>query len=469
MAQVVLVYPPIVFGRKEHLGLPPLGVLYIATFLRKKGIDVRLIDASIQGHSLEKLVQEILKEEPLMVGFSAMTIQIGGVLELTAELKKRKPSLKIIVGGHHVNATRAELLQFTENIDFLFYGEGEKEVYRLVRALEDGTSLADIRGLIYKKEGQVIINDPPLTLENLDELPFPDLDLLDIKQYDIYYAKSLPLTSILASRGCPYQCIYCSASLVHGKRFRLRSPANVVEEIQEDYQKYRIRQFVIKDSTFTADKQWVYDVCSEIQKKGLKIHWSCNTRADLLDEALLKAMKRSGCRFISFGIESGSQKILNALKKGMTTDHIRKAVALCKKVGIQTIGNFMIGNPTETEEDARQTIQFIKELDLDLAFTFLTIAYPGTEIYSWAQHHHALSDRYWYMKEKKQAFAGGWEINGSLELEGFPKERTIAMVKKANKSFYFRPSFILKRISNIRGIWDLKRNLTSFVKLLRKG
>ena len=469
MAKVVLVYLPVTFGKKESLGLPPLGLLYIATFLKEKGVQVKVIDACIQGHTLKELTEEILRENPDVIGFSAMTCQVRTVLEIVRELKMRKCSSKIVVGGHHVNATRQELFEFSSDIDFLFYGEGEKEFFNFVKAVDEKRSFEDVRGLIYKKDSRVIVNPPPELTQNLDELPFPDLSLVDFRRYDIYYAKSLPLTSLLASRGCPHNCIYCSASMVHGKRFRLRSPANVVDEMESNYKKHRIRQFVIKDSTFTADKAWIYDICSEIQKRKLKINWCCNTRADLLDEELLKVMKKSGCYFIAFGIESGSQKILDVLRKGITIEKIKKGISLCKKVDIGRTGTFMIGNPTETEEDAQKTLRFIKELDLDLALALVTIAYPGTAIYFWAVQEKVLSDKFWYMKENHGAFTGGWEMNGSLNMGSFPREKVMEMVKKANRSFYGRPSFVWKRVRMVRGLADIKRNFMSLKKLLWKG
>ena len=237
MAKVVLVYPPMVFAKKRGFGFPPLGVLYIASFLQKKGIGVKIIDSFIEGQTLKELVEEILEEKPRIVGFSAMTCQVNAVLDIAEELKKRDPSLKIIVGGPHIRSTKEELFKFTKNVDFLFYGEGEFTFYNLVKALENDLSFDEIRGLIYKKNGRVAVNEPPQLIQNLDELPFPNPDLVDIKKYDSYYAKSLPLTSIMASRGCPFHCTFCDSYATHGRILRLRSPKNIVDEIEHNYKK----------------------------------------------------------------------------------------------------------------------------------------------------------------------------------------------------------------------------------------
>ena len=417
--KIVLIYPPIVFGQKRGFGWPPLGILYIATFLQKKGIDVKVLDSFIVGHTLEELREVILKENPDVVGFSAMTCQVNVILDIAEELKKYRPFVKIVVGGPHISSTKEELFKFSGNIDFLFYGEAEKTFYKFINALGGNESFEEIEGIIYKQNGRTIINNPPQPTQDLDTLPFPNLGLLDIYKYDSYYAKSLPLTSLLASRGCPYHCTFCDAYATHGRIVRFRSSKNVVDEMEHNYKKYAIKQFTIKDSTFTVNKNWVYEICSDIEKRGLKINWTCNTRVDLVDEALLMAMKKSGCYMILFGIESGSQKVLDMMKKGITIEQIKKAISLCKKTGIERVGYFIIGNPGETEEDVLKTINLIKELDFDLVDVGRMVAYPGTEIYQWGLENKALPDRFWYMKKDIKISKSIREVNGNLNLKNF--------------------------------------------------
>jgi len=459
---VILVCPPIVFGKGKNFTYPFLGILYIATYLQRNGIAVKVIDSFVNGHTLSELAEIILKENPSVVGFSAMSCQAKAVLEVAAELKKRRPSLKIAVGGPHISSTKDEIFNFTKDIDFLFYGEGEESFYKFII----GGPLEEIDGLIYKNGDKIIINSPPQLIRDLDGLPFPNFELIDIKKYDSFFAKSLPLASLMASRGCPYSCIFCDAHLTHGKMLRLRTPSNIVDEIEYNYRKYGVKQLMFKDSDFTLNKDWVREICSEINKQNIKITWTCNTRVDLVDEELFKIMKKSGCYMISFGIESGSQRILDVMRKGITIEQIKTAISFCRKTGIEAMGYFMIGNPTETENEARETIRFSQKLGLDLATFGTTAAYPGTELYKWAIDNQALSDRFWYMK-RVAVSSDAREASGNLNLKDFSPERQAKLVKEANKSFYFRPSYLLKYLLKIRTPYDVKRSVKSFRDLIK--
>lgn len=340
MTKVVLVYPPMVFGKKRNFGFPPLGALYIATFLQNKKIDVKVIDSFINGYTLKQLKQIILEEKPDIVGFSAMTCQVNATLDIVESLRRDNHSLRIVVGGSHVSSTKEELFQFTKNIDFLIYGEGENSFYRLVNALEKKEPFEGIEGLIYKSDTITIINNPPQPISDLDELTFPDFRLLNVHDYDSYYAQSLPLATLIASRGCPFSCNFCDAYATHGKVLRLRSPKNIVDEIEYNYKEHYIKQVMIKDSTFTINREWVLEICSEIKKRDFKIDWTCNTRVDLIDEELLRNMKESGCYMAMFGIESGSQRVLDTIGKGITVEQIKRGIALCKKNKYSNSGIF---------------------------------------------------------------------------------------------------------------------------------
>jgi radical SAM superfamily enzyme YgiQ (UPF0313 family) len=442
--KVVLIHPPMIFGAHRTFGFPPLGPLYIATFLQKKGVDVKLIDSCILGHTLKEIVDLTLKEKPDVVGLALVTSQMKCLLDIAKELKKINPAIKIVVGGPHISTTKDELFKFTKDIDFLIYAEAEYPFYKLVKAIENGTSFEDIDNLIYKKDNKTVINKQAPAIQNLDELPYPNLDLIDYKKYDSYYAKSYPLTTIIASRGCPFNCSFCVARKTHGRLLRLRSPKNIVDEIEHNYKKYDIKEVIFKDSTFTINKKWVREVCQEIKVRGLKINWCCNTRVDLVDEELLKVMKDSGCHMLLFGIESGSQKVLDMINKKTSVEHTREGISSCKKIGIETAGYFIMGNPGENKEEAEKTIKLSKELGLDYVTFGVTVVYPASDLYNWAVDNNLLKDKYWYMREDLEGSNTGRDVNGSLELKEFPPEEQRKMVKKANRQFYLRPSFMLK-------------------------
>lgn len=468
MAKVILIYPPMTFGKRRGFGFPPLGILYVAASLKKEGIDVKVVDSFMEGHTLDELKELIIDEKPDIVGFSAMSCQAISVLAIAGKLKKELPSIKIAVGGPHISSTKDELFKFSNDIDFLFYGAGEEVFPEFVKALRNGQALNEINGLIYKNGSGVKINNPLEAIKDLDDLAFPDFGMVDINSYDSYYARSLPLASLMASRGCPFRCTFCDAYATHGRFLRYRSPENIVDEIEYNYKKYRIRQIMFKDSTFTVNSGWVIEICREIKKRHLKIEWSCNTRVDLVDNKILKAMRNSGCYMIMFGIESGSQRILDALRKGITVEQIKRGVSLCKKNNILTMGYFIVGSPGEDENDACKTIKLSKAIGLNFATFGVTTAYPGTEFYSWGIANNALTDRFWYMAAEENVFDSIRETRGNLNLVDFPPDRQAQVAKEANKAFYFRPSIIFQNIFRMRKIKDMRRLVKAF-KELRQG
>ena len=464
-SDAVFIYPPIKFGVTEDNTFPPLGALYIATYAKKMGLSVKFIDSLIEGGSAEEIAKGIVKENPKFVCFSVMSCQVLNSLKLASKIKELNKNIKIVIGGSHIASTRGELFKYTNDVDYLMYGEAEKAFYELYSAKTE-EDLSKISGLIYKSGDSIKIN-PNVPIQNLDELPFPDLSLVKLDRYVSYYVKSLPVSTIMGTRGCVFRCTFCDQFATMGREFRHRSPKNIVDEMEQNLKKFKTRDFIFKDSTFTNNKQWVYDICREIKKRGLKINWSCNTRVSMVDENMLKEMKDAGCYMIAFGIEAGSQHVLNLMKKGTRVEQAYEATKLCKKAGIETTGYFMIGNPGEKEEDALKTIKLAKEIDLDYASFGLTIAYPNTEIYFWALENKCLTDKEWYMKETDGdiILTGEKMGNGTLNREEFTVEKQLELCKRANKEFYFRPSYIIRRISKIQSFSDIVRNLKAVAKV----
>ena len=315
--------------------------------------------------------------------------------------------------------------------------------------LEKGKNLEDIQGLIWKKGKKIIKNRVPAIVSDLDLLPFPDLSLIDINKYspDIGLYRTLPSMNIIGSRGCPYPCIFCNSE----KIIRFRSVDNIIEQMKSEMSKHGIKEYIFYDELINFNQEFCIKLCKEIIKKGIKVSWSANARVDKINQNLLKLMKKAGCWRLLFGIESGVQKNLDFLKKGITLEQIKKTVTLTSKTGIETFGSFIFGIPGETYKEGLKTIKFACSLNLDYAnFPNLT-PYPGTPL--------------WEAKEKYGKFYTGRSDMHHISFVPFSMTRKelISLKILAYKKFYLRPNYIVKRALRIRSLEDIKRNLRGFL------
>jgi anaerobic magnesium-protoporphyrin IX monomethyl ester cyclase len=282
--------------------------------------------------------------------------------------------------------------------------------------------------------------------------------MIDIRQYSIFTGIKKPVASLMTSRGCPYQCSFCDVYNIMGRKLRLRSYQNVVDEIQNMVQNYGIKEIFIKDSTFTINKKWVMNFCNELLARKIDISYLCNTRVDCIDEPLIKKMKETGCRQISLGIESANEEILKNIKKNITISQVKKAFQLLNKYGIETQAFFMIGNPGETEKTVRETIDLAKELCPDYAVFSVTMLFPNTDLYKWAVAKGCIQDRYWYMHTSPSYIFVSF-ARGQLALKDLPIERQAKLQKKAYREYYLRPRYILHRLLQLRSIKDFQHSL----------
>ncbi len=447
---VLLLYPPISPGLKPKYALPPLGILYIGTLLRRKNFKVMVIDAEKDGLTLTETVDRVTEKQPEILGISTMSLTYAATLRIAEMIKKMNSDIKIVLGGPHVTATLTETFEITKYVDYLVYGEGEYTFLELVEKLKENKSLNDVKGLIFRKEnGKIKTNEPRDFITNLDGLPFPDLDLIENYRsgdYNTVYTTSKPIATIIASRGCPYNCSFCGVHLIHGRKTRFRSPENVVDEIEYRRDKDGVKFFIMKDSTLTTDREWVLSFCEEIERRSLKIKWCCNTRVDRVDEVLLKSMKNSGCELILFGVESGSEKILKNLRKGTTPSKVKEVFELVKKIGINADASFMIGNPGEDLNTINETIDMSKDIEPRFAKFFVTTALPGTDLYEESIKNNILCDPKWYQRGRtlnNESSLINPNEYGRLSFEDIDMNK---MLKKCYKEFYFRRSYFFKTL-----------------------
>ena len=459
--RVLFVSPPYpkdkIFRKSmKNLGavLPPLGIAYIAAMLEKDGHKVRIIDgpawATVLGYGFKELEKDISEFNPDVVGVSASTSQIEHAKKTISIAKAVNKDCVAILGGTLISADPNSLLGF-EQVDFGVYGEADLTFSEILKAVEAKKPVEGMEGVIWRENGSVKFLKPK-TITNLDQIPMPARHLLKMDIYRPSPAnfRRVPATTIMTSRGCPYQCIFCSRP-TEGTAFRAHSAERVVEEIEHLVKEYGIKDIQIFDDTFSLIPSRVERICRGIIEKKLDIWWNCMTRVDKITPELLKLMKQAGCYEIGFGIESGSDRILQFIKKATTTDLVRKGVRMTQEAGIDVRGFFMIGFPTETREEVLQTINFAKELDVDVAQFMVSTPFPGTEMWEIAKANGTISDdwsSFTFYAPDKMPFSSN--LLSSDEL--------LTLYKRAYKSFYLRPKFIFKQLFKLRSLTDVQRN-----------
>lgn len=446
---------------EERGANPPLGLLYLASVIRKDSpYKVAVLDTLAEELSHEEIERRIQNNKPDVVGLSIMTFTLIDCMIISKMIKKIDPEIKIIWGGPHVNIFPEESISL-DYVDFVVLGEGEANIVPLLDAIGAGTGFEDVIGIVYQEKGEIKRTKPNSLIMDLDSIPFPARDLTNIKLYSSLLAKRSQVTTMITSRGCPYKCIFCDRPHL-GKVFRARSAANVVEEMEQIVNQ-GIHEVLIYDDTFTIDRQRVVDICNSLIEKKLDLSWDIRARVNTVDLELLKLMKKAGCERIHYGIESGNQEILNILKKGITLEQAEKAFALTRKAGIGTLGYFMIGSPGETRETIMETINFAKKLKADFCHFSITTPFPATPLFDIGLKEGTIKYDYWkeFAKNPTKEFVPGlWEENLS-------KEELIELLTLAYKKFYTRPTYILKRILNVKSFEELKRKAKAGIKVLK--
>lgn len=355
----------------------PLGLGYISAVLDKNNIKNKILNLSDTRASINLLNQTLQKFEPEIVGISALTISSFDALMIAEVVKKFDRSIKTIVGGVHATFQPFQMLG-NSFIDIVVLHEGEFTLLELINKLNSNDDLSSIKGIVYRDaNGKMITTQKRPFIENLDSIPFPEWNNM-LPRFSKRYCKEIPIQT---SRGCNYDCIYCSATKMAGGKLRLRSIQNVVDELEYQKQKLKLNSFSFVDDTFTAFPQRALDLCDEIIRRKLDISWRCLTRVDNLSLPLLKKMHKSGCDIICIGIESGEQEILNKINKKITIQQINEAVANIKKSDIKVKGSFIIGYPWDTKETVNKTINFISNLNLDIVSVCLLTPFPGTDLH----------------------------------------------------------------------------------------
>jgi radical SAM superfamily enzyme YgiQ (UPF0313 family) len=434
-SRIALINPPLPKSGYRHQIYLPIGLPYLAAVLEASGHDVKVLDCAALEIDHEELRAKLSSLEPNVVGITAVAHTIMSAILSARMLKEACPNATVVLGGPHATFMDEEILRGNSDVDVVVRGEGEETMLDLVRCVSAGglKNLHEVAGITFRK-GQRIVRtrDRPL-IQDLDQLPYPAYKYFPLSKYRVSGRLIFP---IITSRGCPYQCTFCVASQMFGKAFRARSIRNVVDELEWLRDEYSADAFTFYDDTFTLDLERALKICEEIKNREIGLPWNCQTRVDHVSEKVLAKMREAGCELVYFGVESGSQKILDAMKKGTTVEQNEKAIKLAKEAGLIVVISAIVGYPGETEETLKQTINFIKKTEPDDAFLCIATPYPGTELYN-------------LVKENDWKMLPDWSLYDTttpvFENPSISKGKIMEMREKFYNEFY-SPIYILRHI-----------------------
>lgn len=438
---------------------PPLGLLYIASYIQKySNHEISIIDSQVERLDYHSLKASIVSEKPDIVGITAMTMTLIDVIKTARIVKEVNDAIRIVLGGPHVNLFPNETIRI-ESIDYLVLGEGEEAFNDLTKAIDLNCEMEKIPGIVFKKNGQVINTGARPNIKNLDGLPFPARRLVPYEKYSSLLFKGNAVTTVFTSRGCPFRCSFCDRPHL-GKVFRARSAQNVADELEACVQ-VGIHKFLFYDDTFTVNRKRVIDICKEIVKRRLNISWDIRARVDTVDEEMIMHLKKAGCQGIHYGIEAGTEKVLKILNKGISIDHARKVFSLTRKYKIPILAYFMIGNPKETLDDIHTTFKVMKSLKPDYVHITILTPFPGTKIYQDGLEQGVIKKDYWkeFAANPRSDFVPPhWD-------EFFTKDELNDLLVRGYRSFYLNPLYVLKSIKKVRSLEEFKKKAVAGFKV----
>lgn len=467
--KVLLINPPIdniietempLLVRQNEGIFPPLGLLYIASYLNKEaGCDVKILDSIAGRKNCKEIEQYIRDYSPDIVGITAHTHNLIDVILVADIVKKIDKRIYVCLGGPHVRVFPIESISM-DSMDFAIPGEGEKTFFELVKIIEDKRDFNEASGILFKKDGKIISTAEREDIKDLNVLPFPARIKLDYKKYYSILGTGGSMTTIATSRGCPYECVFCSTPR---GIYRERSPESVVNEMEE-CAKLGIKEIHFIDDTFNVNPVRVIKICKEIKKRKLGIRWSFRGRADKITKPLLVASREAGCYRIHLGVETSSNEGLIGLKKGFTIEQVRQAFKLARDAGINTVAYFLIGCPHErTEEDVMRTINFSKEINPDFALFNILTPYPATRLYEEGLAKGMFKKDHW----KEFALNPEKDFKPLIWEEWLSRDELKALLNLAYRRFYVRPWFIFKEIRSLKNLNALSRRFKTGLEIFK--
>jgi radical SAM superfamily enzyme YgiQ (UPF0313 family) len=465
---IIFINPPLTsrqkYGELSEAGAaePPLGLCYLSAIVRKHGLSVRIIDGEAQKLSVASIVNKIAEQRPKYVGITATTISILAAHEIAQGIKDLRPETITIIGGPHVTSLPEKTMNDFNSFDYAVIGEGEQTIIELLNAISRGKGLNNINGIVFRESGKCVITKSREFIHDLDTLPLPAWDLLP-SPFSKYYSippqslKKYPSFSLVTSRGCVGRCIFCDKS-VFGNKIRAHGAEYVMQMMEDLYYNYGIRDIHFEDDNFLIFKKRNTQLAEMLKERRLDLVWSCLGRVDdKIDIGMLSYLKDAGCWQLLFGVESGSQRILDKIQKRVTIHQIYNALNTAKRVGINTKAFIMFGHPTESIESLDATIEFLKKAPLDdFSATFFT-PFPGSPVYKEIHLYGEFNEDWTKMNFYEPLFIP----------DGLSRDILKSYERKAYKTFYLRPKILLRYMSRMRNPQQMCRLVKGAMSLGR--
>ena len=459
----VLLVRPVTPERLVLNVVPPMGLGYLASSLKKSGIAVDILDCVQRGYDYPQFANFVKEYNPDVVGFSSFSHDIPSVEQSIGFVKEINTRMVTFVGGPHPSSRPENIWDDYPGVDYGFRGEGETGFLKIIEYLSgvgepwngdflDESELRGVPGLIWKSNGKVCCNDQAFQ-NDLDTISFPAWELIDISDYQSapqgVIFKNQPVAPMIITRGCPFLCTFCAGYNITGRKLRFRSIENVMQEIDLLYNKYNVREIHILDDNFTLDKEFARKFCEELIHRKFDISWCCpnGLRLDSLDREILVLMRKAGCYYVSIGIESGSQRVLDMMKKRLKISEIKRQVDMVRSVGLDVNGFFILGYPGETIDDIRKTIDFARELDLSRAAFYNFLPLPGTSVYEDLLEEHKIDGLDWTKMS---------QCDVPYVPDGMKADQLKELQRSANLKFYLRPAIFYRLLREIKSVSQLK-------------
>jgi anaerobic magnesium-protoporphyrin IX monomethyl ester cyclase len=427
-------------GRKSIAAFPPLSILYLTAVLKEIGVEVSVLDQPALGLTVEETVRWVEKENPDLLGFSTLTSsgQTAGLI--SKKVKEKNPEVTTVFGNHHATFNAERILRKYPSVDIVVRGEGEKTVLELANCLKNGEDLKGVRGINFRNEGKIVSTPDQPLIDDLDALPFPDRKLLAAEYHCLIAGANIApkkFTSIVTSRGCVYNCRFCSCTALAKKRWRPRSAENTVEELRllasEGY-----KQLIFVDDAFTMNPKRVIEICRGMRREKLDFEWICEGRVDICSYGMMREMVQAGCRVLYLGIENANQRILDYYNKRITPKQSETAVKTAKKAGVDVVaGSFIIGAPDETHEEIWNTINFAKRVPIDIPQFNILGAHPGNDIWNEFVAKGFLDPEKWWEK--------GVAVSEVYPYAKVSRDEIMQIMHNAFFQHVYRPSFLAKQ------------------------